>query len=353
VEETISLSIRISLVLVILLALSSILGTWLYLEVYNSEDDNNQESPYLYRISNKDMTAINIKTNTNEISVEKREDQQGLWFFTSLINTPLNLNRWGGFTFLLQGPLTSRFIDDSEQNRSKFGLDEPTLSLQIELSDGSKVEVELGDKTPDGSYHYATVKGRTKIMAVDVSWGEVIQKLADIPPLPDWFYSLDPMTVTEIVFYIDGKISKAFGYIKSNPENSFNWEKCELLIHPETKEPYLEIEPCRGKQIKDQKELRDLIKHISKPDFDGIASEGTGLKTPKDFEKFGANSNSPHIFIRTEGFNSKGNKIISRVAITFGSNSPDGKHVFVVPQDGEDVILADKKWAQEILNNFN
>ena len=96
-----------------------------------------------------------------------------------------------------------------------------------------------------------------------------------------------------------------------------------------------------------------MINHISKPDFDGIASEGTGLKTPKEFEKFGATSNSPHIFIRTEGFNSKGKKIISRIAITFGSYSPDGTHVFVVPQDGEDVILADKKWAQEILNNFN
>ena len=117
-EETLRLSIRISLVLVILLSLSSILGTWLYLEVYNSEDTNDKESPYLYRISNKDMTAIHIKTKINEISVEKREDQQGLWFFTSLINTPLNLNRWGGFTFLLQGPLTSRFKQPSGSTRS-------------------------------------------------------------------------------------------------------------------------------------------------------------------------------------------------------------------------------------------
>ena len=40
------------------------------------------------------------------------------------------------------------------------------------------------------------------------------------------------------------------------------------------------------------------------------------------------------------------------VAITFGSDTSDGNHVYVVPQDGEDVILADKKWVQEIIKNF-
>ena len=123
VEETLKLSIRVSLILVILLSLSSILGTWVYIEFLNSEDTV-EESPYLYRISNKDMITVDIKTKQKELSIEKRDDRDGLWFFKTLINTPLNLNRWGGFTFLLQGPITDRFIDDSETNRSKFGLDD-------------------------------------------------------------------------------------------------------------------------------------------------------------------------------------------------------------------------------------
>ena len=351
-EETLKLSIRLSLILIILLSLSSILGTWIYIEFQNSEDII-EESPYLYRISNKDMITVDIKTKRKELSIEKRDDRDGLWFFKTLINTPLDLNRWGGFTFLLQGPLTDRLIDDSETNRSKFGLDNPSLILNIGLSDGSSIELALGDKTPDGSHHYALVEGRSSIMTVDVSWGEVIQKLADIPPLPHWYYSLDPITVTEVVFYLNGKISKAFGFVKSNPDQEFRkWEECKLLMDQETDQPYLEIEPCMGKQIEDQNLLKNLINHISKPDFDGVALNGTGLKGPQEFAEFGATSDSPHIFLRTEGFDAKGKKIISRVAITFGSNSSDGNHIYVVPQDGEDVILADKKWAQEILNNF-
>ena len=351
-EETLKLSIRVSLILVILLSLSSILGTWVYIEFLNSEDTV-EESPYLYRISNKDMITVDIKTKQKELSIEKRDDRDGLWFFKTLINTPLNLNRWGGFTFLLQGPITDRFIDDSETNRSKFGLDDPSLFLNIGLSDGSNIELELGDKTPDGAYHYALVNGRSSIMTVDVSWGEVIQKLANIPPLPDWYFSLDPITVTEVVFYINGEILKAYGFVKSNPDENFRkWEECKLLIDQETNQPYLEIEPCVGKKIDDQKLLINLVKHISKPDFDGVALDGTGLKSPQEFAKFGTTSDSPHIFLRTEGFDSRGRKILSRVAITFGSDTSDGNHVYVVPQDGEDVILADKKWVQEIIKNF-
>ena len=348
------MSTRISLVLVILLSLSAILGTWLFFEAFTNEDtEQKRESPYLYRISNKDMTAISIITTRNELFIEKREDKGGLWFFADLINTPLNLQRWGGFTFLLQGPMTKRFIDDSVSNRSKFGLDNPSLSLKIQLKDGSNVEVELGNKTPDGSSHYASIKGRSDIMTVDVSWGEVIERLANVPPLPDWYYSLDPVTVTELVFYLNGKISKAYGLVKSDPDENFQWEKCNLLIHPETEEPYLETEPCSGQLTKDQKSLIDLIKHIAEPDFDGIASEGTGLKTLEQFNQFGANPDSPHLFLRTEGFNSKGKNIISRIAITFGSTTADGNHIYVIPQDGEDVILAEKEWADEIIRNFN
>ena len=85
------MSIRVSLILVILLSLSSILGTWVYIEFLNSEDTV-EESPYLYRISNKDMITVDIKTKQKELSIEKRDDRDGLWFFKTLINTPLNLN---------------------------------------------------------------------------------------------------------------------------------------------------------------------------------------------------------------------------------------------------------------------
>ena len=91
-------------------------------------------------------------------------------------------------------------VDDPE----KFGLLDPTANVTVYLNNDDTLRVILGDETPDGAAHYAQMEGFPQLFLIDSSWGRVLIKIVDSPPIPKWYLKVkDPSDFTGVDIITD------------------------------------------------------------------------------------------------------------------------------------------------------
>ena len=73
-------------------------------------------------------------------------------------------------------------------------MDEPG-TVSVGLAGGSRVAVRLGAETPDGRNVYTQLDGDPGVALVNEPWARVLRRLAAEPPLPYWYYRVDPALV--------------------------------------------------------------------------------------------------------------------------------------------------------------
>jgi hypothetical protein len=93
--------------------------------------------------------------------------------------------RWGlGIPLLLSGPRAARIVGDVESSRlDAYGLAAPRVTIGLDLADGRKVTVHVGDTTPDGAEDYLTVEGSPVLYSVSREWAGVVERLVHQPPV--------------------------------------------------------------------------------------------------------------------------------------------------------------------------
>ncbi len=100
----------------------------------------------------------------------------------------MDLDRWGGIPLLVTGPRSSRVLEERIDDPAAYGLESPQTVVEVSLEDGRQIAVHLGDVTPDGNGNYAQLVGFPTLFIVNVSWGEVLNRLVLEPPiLPEPF----------------------------------------------------------------------------------------------------------------------------------------------------------------------
>ena len=175
-------------VLLLILA-SAAVTAW----VLVSNDDSGPEAmparARLYTVAQDDIVNVTVQTETGTAMFERRG--AGWYFADSPV--PVNLDRWGGVVLLLSGPEVERQLA-APTTMSEFGLDVPDF-VSIGLAGGSRVEVRLGSETPDERNIYAQLVGESEVALVNEPWARVLRRLADEPPLPYWYYRVDPALV--------------------------------------------------------------------------------------------------------------------------------------------------------------
>lgn len=119
------------------------------------------------------------------------------WLFDGPKRIPVDLARWGGMTLLVSGPQTSRVLTEAEVDLAQYGLADPPITIGVTLRGDRRIDVRLGDVTPNGENHYAMQGDDPGLYLVDSLWGLVLAKLATEPPYTQWLYRVDP---TLIVF---------------------------------------------------------------------------------------------------------------------------------------------------------
>ena len=328
------MSLRLSLVLVILACWVGIGATFAFDQLGNPQ--RTEQPPFFFTLSPDDLRNIAISTREDRTAFHFREADRR-WYFDDLDDVPTALYRWGGITQLLGGPRTQRELASEITDPALYGLDDPSLTINVTLRDGTQLTVEMGDLTPDGSGNYMRQGGYDELYTVDSSWGEVMTRLVEEPPVPEWYFTMNPEEATEILYFEGNEVVRGFAI----DDELGDWVECDL---PATEAP------CKGTDPADGGEVNDWLETFSTPDIAG--ADTLNLPDLTDFELYGTGRDAPYIHIRREVEVRERLTNVFRTSMIIGNATDDGMHRYAVANETQDVILVDRAWADEVLGFF-
>ncbi len=327
------MNLRLLLVLITVLSFAAIGLTWF---LTTPEAEVKEElPPFFYTLAPDDLRVIEIQTGELSASWSLREGTRR-WYFDDLQNVPTDLFRWGGITQLLSGPRTQRVLASEIDDATLYGLDNPSSSITVTLRDGSRVKLYLGDRTPDDINHYARIEGFPQLVLVDATWGEVLERLVTEPPYPDWYFTLNG-TVREVILFDNNEVVRAYGFNRIDEV----WSICNLP---------LESDPCSGDQLADGDALAVELDHFGNPVIGGAVA--LNLLDDTEYEPYGTTLTAPYIAVRIENVREDGVTEVTRITMTIGDVTEDGKFRYAVANETSDVITIDAVWADRLLDLF-
>ena len=175
------MSYRTTIVLVIVLAL--VIGiSIVYTTSRGSSTPDFVRIPenWFYQVDDDDIQMVAIQHQGQAALFVT--DSESIWHFDTATGEPVDLQCWSGVPFLLSGPQYTRIIAEQATDLARYGLDPPRTVVTVGLSGIGDVQVKLGDKTPDGTRHYAQFQSSPTVFLVDSGWGDVIIKQVIYPP---------------------------------------------------------------------------------------------------------------------------------------------------------------------------
>ena len=328
------MSLRFSLVLVIAACWIAI-GASIVIKQLGQEE-RAEQPPFFFTISPDDLRNISISSGENSTTWHYREDQRR-WYFDDQKDVPTDLYRWGGITQLLGGPRSQRELKKTIDNPELYGLDDPLLSITVRLRDDRELTVEMGDLTPDGGAHYASQSGYDQLYTVDYSWGNVMLRLVEEPPYPEWFFTMDPSEATEVLLFDANEVTSGFAI----DDESGQWVVCDL--------PAVDA-PCKGTEAADDDVILDYLTHFGNPLIDG--AEVLNVADLADYVPFGVDRDAPYVHIRREVQVRELLTEVYRTSMVIGDVTPDGNYRYAVANETQDIIRVDKEWADKVLAMF-
>ena len=328
------MSLRVALVLVIAACWIAIGASIVVKQLGQTE--RAEQPPFFFTLSPDDLRNITISSGENSTSWHFREDQRR-WFFDDEKDVPTDLYRWGGITQLLGGPRSQRELKKSIDNPELYGLDAPQLSITVRLRDDRQLTVEMGDLTPDGGANYARQSGYEELYTVDYSWGEVMLRLVNEPPYPEWFYTMDADEATEVLLFEGNEVTSGYGF----DDETEQWHVCDLPAS---------AAPCKGTEPFDADVIMDYLTHFGAPVIDG--AEVLNLIDPAAYEPYGLGTEAPYVHIRREVEVRELLTEVYRTSMIIGDVTPDGNYRYAVANETQDIIRVDKDWADKMLTMF-
>ncbi len=328
------MSLRVSLVLVIAACWIAIGASIVVKQLGQTE--RTEQPPFFFTLSPDDLRHISITSGENSTSWHFREDERR-WYFDDEKDVPTALYRWGGITQLLGGPRSQRELKKSVDNPELYGLDNPLLAITVQLRDDRQLTVEMGNLTPDGGAHYARQTGYDELYTVDYSWGDVMLRLVEEPPYPEWFYTMDPNEATEILLFEGNDVTSGYGL----DEDLDEWFVCDLPAG----DP-----PCKGTMAADLELVTDYLTHFGNPVIDG--AELLNVTDPAAYEPYGVGRDAPYVHIRREVQVRELLTEVYRTSMIIGGVTPDGNYRYAVANETQDIIRVDREWADKMLTMF-
>ncbi|MBI4181030.1 MAG: DUF4340 domain-containing protein [Chloroflexi bacterium] len=145
---------------------------------------------YVWLIDMDNIQRIEIKLPLENESQSFIKEVDRSWHFDDAERSSVNMTRWGGgIPLLLSGPAANRIITENatEAELTKFGLTQPRMKITLTLTDGTVLNITVGDSTPDGMNYYVQTPGSNDVATVDFTWFDVLAGLVRDPP-----YALPP-----------------------------------------------------------------------------------------------------------------------------------------------------------------
>ena len=311
------MNLRTTFLLVVFLAV--VAGYFFFFQARRS-GTTEPEPPWFYTATMEDIQRITITTPGQSRAF--RQERDG-WAFEEPAGLPVDPARWGGITLLLSGPQSRRLLASSVEDPAKFGLTSPQGVVSVELRGERQVRILLGQRTPDGSAHYAQQEGDPRLFLVDASWGEVLTRLVTEPPYPEWFYQVPRDRLLYLGVAAEGK-EAAFV-----PEDG-GWRFATPERTPVDPERWKEVAPLLG----GPPSLRLLASKVEEPARYGL--------------------DAPTLIVRAEYRPPPTLQEVPRrgVEMQVGRPLPDGTGYYARPRDlrtGKDLpflLAVDKTWVE-------
>lgn len=206
------MSIRTTFVMVMFL---TVVAGYFLLADFRGGAASEPTAPWFYTANMEDIQRIQFKTKETAIGFFQKDEEQKepgkeptnvkVWRFNDEFAMPVDVARWGGITLLLSGPQSRRALLRKLEEPERFGLTDPRLNVDVDLTGDRSVRVRLGDKTPDNLNYYIVQEGNPGLYLIDGSWGDVLSKMTREPPYPKWYYKLPPEKVLFLHVTHDGR----------------------------------------------------------------------------------------------------------------------------------------------------
>lgn len=341
------MNLKITLALV---GVAAIVGIVAYVNPFEGEEEKTPRSPWFYQVAMDDIEFIGV--TFGEKKVEFNKTPEGTWAFDDPEGIPPSHVRWGGITLLLSGPQTGRDLTEGssvgdlsenviQANRliddpADFGLDDPHTIVQVGLSGERSIEFRLGDNTADDRHVYAEVVGFDELFLIAALWGEVVGRLANEPPFPQWFVSRTIDEVEEFNVYRGDPLSA------DTPQLSFmqKFDGWRVLNYPEDTE----------ERIVDPEGFAALSPILTgHPPI----SMGVPLVEDQDYSPYGIVDDSDAIEIRFNYESDRGTKFVEGVLLRIGDKAPGTSAYYAKSESDfsrEPVLLIDAEWVEAALS---
>jgi len=174
------MSFKKTLMLAVILML---LGSYVvYLSVKHPKEEP-ETPPDVWSFQEENIKHIRISLPKEKKEIAFTVDKSDTWFIDTTEKKPIDLKRWGGIVLLLTSPQSRRVIEKNVKTLDRFGLDSPSMVITLKIQGKSKLQnVIVGNHTPDEKAVYVILKEHHTVYLLDVSWFDVMIRLAHEPP---------------------------------------------------------------------------------------------------------------------------------------------------------------------------
>ncbi len=156
--------------ILLLLALAGLIGFYLWYTNREpvSEEDTEEATIALSTIKTEDIDSLHYIYDETDLAFIKEGE---VWVSEEDRSRPINQDRIKSMLGLIDDISATRIIAEKAEKLEDFGLADPTSYLQAVLSDGTKVTLQIGNKTATGEGYYALVNEDGKVYLLSNSYG--------------------------------------------------------------------------------------------------------------------------------------------------------------------------------------
>jgi Domain of unknown function (DUF4340) len=157
---------NLALATIVLLAL---IGTLYWSEHKKPSDDTEKASaataPPILKLDGSAITKLELKKK-DTVPVVLAKDNSGTWQITE--PAPLNADQStvSGAVSTLSSLNSERLVDEKASDLKQYGLDQPSVELDITEKDGNGQKLLIGDNTPTGNAVYAMLAADPRVFTI-------------------------------------------------------------------------------------------------------------------------------------------------------------------------------------------
>jgi len=193
-------------------------------------------------LTEQKSTDVKYIEYTYEGETIKLEYKNNSWYNADDSAFPLDQTKPSSMAATLASAAADRLVEESADDFSKYGLDEPNSYIYVRYADGTGIKMLIGDYNEFTGSRYMNIEGTRKVYLVSSSLVNSFRYKHNDLMIHDKIPSIDFASVTEISVttrFADGTESTLRYYKESAPEGENDAETAEEIGSAAAEEAWL------------------------------------------------------------------------------------------------------------------